>query len=1074
MSQLHTSQLKDLFIIGIDVGSTTTDCALINHTRNNRVECSFKTQTTRDITKGILAAIEKVCEQYRIEQNSEDIITSSSSSNDSTIGPNIMCVIIGTTHFVNAILSFSPDLERVGICRLTSTANECLPPCASFPDALRQSVFGDYFKLDGGYEVDGREMYEINKEQVFEMCQRFQSQNLTNIVVSGVFSPINEQQEEKVAEYIREFYHDRLQELKITCSHTISEMGFMQRENASILNATLKGIAQKICRSFQEAIGSKYDCPFFLTQNDGTVMSPSMAMEFPIFAIQSGPTNSMKGAAFLSKIENAIVVDIGGLTTDVGVLVNGFPRLSNTNVSIGNVLTNFRVPDVHSIALGGGSIVSSSSQLLLHQEEHSKSFSIGPQSVGYNIFKEALIFGGETTTTTDIAVACGLLSMESFQSVLTQNHNETLSSTTTNIEEILSRLNENNYAQQVLHQIHQMVEDAIDHVKTSSTPLPVLLVGGGSVLIDEKNRTFEGTSQVLKPQHYQCANAVGAALAQVSGRVDKVLNIDVASMGSDHENMTTSIMTPLDAREHVIESVKQQAKEKAIRNGARPETVEIIDFECIPLAYVPGNTCRFICKAVGQLDVSVVKNSSSSGWKMHDNGRDNNIHDSTDTNSIQQVVESNNSSRNNAALSSTSTSSNSTSTSSEPRIMNIIENSTLSRREWILTPTDVDYLEIGSGIISSGGGGSPRLASIVARNLIRKCHHNNNSDHSKHHPIKIIQPQDLSPDAFVLPLAVMGAPLVLSEKFFVEEFVKAIETMKNMTNKKIEALFCAEIGGSNSITPLLVSAWTGIPVVDADGMGRALPELQMISYLIYGGNHVPAMLCDDKSNHVIVSSTNPRKPFKSLEELFRPVVVSLGSMCGLLMAPISKEQVLKYTVKNSYSGIWRIGKSVSMARHNFMDPVKSIFQAHQGKLIFVGKIVDVDRKTTSGFNVGKCVLQGNSEFQNMKCEIDFQNEFLVATLLSTEESRETTTARQRTVLGSVPDIIAVVDSQTGLAIQTEELRFGFRVSVLCLACPDLYQTEQALKVVGPKAFGYSDIELNCLQPATFSSVFEEV
>ncbi|EFC37487.1 hydantoinase/oxoprolinase [Naegleria gruberi] len=979
-----------LFIIGIDVGSTTTDCALINYSAGNIVEHSIKTQTSPDITSGIMKAIDQVMMMKNDQQVSGQR------------KGKILCVIIGTTHFVNAILSFSPDLEKVAVCRLGSSANNSLPPCESFPERLKELVLGDYYKIDGGYQVDGREILPVNQDQVQQMCQSLKEKNLKNIVISGIFSPINSEQEKQVADWIREFFnHDS--ELKITCSNEISEMGFMQRENASILNACLKGVSRSICYAFQEAIRSKYACPFFLTQNDGTLIPPNLVTEFPIFTIQSGPTNSMKGAAFLSGVENAIVVDIGGLTTDVGVLVNGFPRLSNNNVSIGNVPTNFRVPDVYSVAMGGGSIVS------FNENEENSSIQIGPKSVGFNIFTESLSYGGNTVTTTDAAVALGLLKNCEWGA-----SPELLSQTT-------QRLGKR--APQIVDKIHSIVEEAIDHVKIASTNVPVLLVGGGSSLIDE-NRKFEGVSKIIKPKHYQCANAVGAALCDVSGRVDTVINIS-ASGGN---------------REKVIETVKKEATEKAIKNGAKPESVEIVDFECIPLAYIPGDSCRFLCKAVGNLDFNSISNNLEFLIEkpLTSSKREERKEQFSNEKTNQSIVNIK---------------------SYQP---NISVSDKDNRKEWILTKTDIDCIEIGSGVVSSGGGGSPKQSAVLARSLL---------SHGKE--IKIISPESIAEDAFVLPVAMMGAPLVIQEKSIVEEFLPAIESMSNFTKKKIEAIFCIEIGGSNSITPLLIAATSGLPVVDCDGMGRAYPELDMVTHFIDGCSPVPTMLLDDMNNQVLITSVNPRNPCKGLESILRPIAVQMGSMSGIILNPISKKELMQSTVHNSYSGVWSIGKGILEAHSQSLDPIQTILNSNNGDLFFSGKISDVNRKTTSGFNIGKCVISGLGKDQGKICIVEFQNEFLRAVIVKDyDPSLETIPQESIQSLAIVPNIISIVDSQTGLAIQTEELRYGFRISVLVLGGTPKFHTPKGLKTVGPTAFGYPEItDLSFIKTNEFKSIF---
>jgi N-methylhydantoinase A/oxoprolinase/acetone carboxylase beta subunit len=245
-----------------------------------------------------------------------------------------------------------------------------------------------------------------------------------------------------------------------------------------------------------------------------------------------------------------MVVDIGGTTSDVGALTHGFPREASVAVDIGGVRTNFRMPDVYSFGLGGGSLVKRDP------------LTIGPQSVGYRITEQALVFGGDILTTTDIAVAAGIASIGDPARVAHLDRT---------------------FVQEALERIQVMVETAVDRMKTSAEPVPVIIVGGGSILI---SRTLAGASEMVKPPHYEAANAVGAAIAQISGEVDRVYSLDGKS------------------RDAALDDAKSEASAKAIEAGADPKTVQIVDVEDVPLTYLPGNATRIRVKAVGDLTLT--------------------------------------------------------------------------------------------------------------------------------------------------------------------------------------------------------------------------------------------------------------------------------------------------------------------------------------------------------------------------------------------------------------------------------------------------------------------------------------
>jgi N-methylhydantoinase A/oxoprolinase/acetone carboxylase beta subunit len=249
-------------------------------------------------------------------------------------------------------------------------------------------------------------------------------------------------------------------------------------------------------------------------------------------------------------VRECAVVDIGGTTTDVGVLQHGFPREASVAVEIGQVRTNFRMPDVLSLGLGGGSLVRTDGDL-----------TVGPESVGYKLDTQALVFGGDTLTATDLAVAGGLADIGD--------------------RGRLSSLNDG-VVERGLALVRRTVADTVDRMKTSPDPVPVVVVGGGSVLLGDE---LPGASELVKPEHFAVANAIGAAIAQVGGEVDRVFSLDQLS------------------RDEALAEAREEATEKAVTAGADRGTVGIVDVEEVPLAYLPSNATRIRVKAVGDLQL---------------------------------------------------------------------------------------------------------------------------------------------------------------------------------------------------------------------------------------------------------------------------------------------------------------------------------------------------------------------------------------------------------------------------------------------------------------------------------------
>lgn len=511
--------------IGIDVGGTNTDAVLMD---GLKVVAKIKTPTTPDVTSGITTALRHVLET------------------SGTATSQIAGVMIGTTHFTNAVVE-RRRLQPTAAVRLGLPATAALPPMVDWPDDLADTLGRHTYLCHGGYEFDGREISAFDPDEIKRVAADIAAKGITAIAVSSVFSPVNPQMEKEAAAILEQ----EISGAHVTLSSEIGRIGLLERENAAILNACLRQLAKETVAAFKRAIAELgISAPLYLTQNDGTLMSAEFAEQYPVLTFASGPTNSMRGAAFLSGLKDAMVVDIGGTTSDVGALTHGFPREASVAVDIGGVRTNFRMPDVYSFGLGGGSLVKRDP------------LTIGPQSVGYRITEQALVFGGDILTTTDIAVAAGIASIGDPARVA---H--------------LDRA----FVQEALERIQVMVETAVDRMKTSAEPVPVIIVGGGSILI---SRTLAGASEMVKPPHYEAANAVGAAIAQISGEVDRVYSLDGKS------------------RDAALDDAKSEASAKAIEAGADPKTVQIVDVEDVPLTYLPGNATRIRVKAVGDLTLT--------------------------------------------------------------------------------------------------------------------------------------------------------------------------------------------------------------------------------------------------------------------------------------------------------------------------------------------------------------------------------------------------------------------------------------------------------------------------------------
>ena len=536
--------------IGIDVGGTNTDAVLMD---GAAVLSSTKTPTTANVSQGIATALRDVIADAGIDTAAID------------------GVMIGTTHFTNAVVE-RKHLTPTACIRLGLPATVCLPPMVDWPQDLRELVGGNAHLAHGGHEFDGREISAFEPNEIREIAEKIKAARLKAIAISSVFSPVNATFEEQSADIVREVIPDA----NITLSSEIGRIGLLERENAAIMNSCLRQLAARTVDGFKAALDElRITAPFYISQNDGTLMNADFAKEYPVLTFASGPTNSMRGAAFLSGLKDAIVVDVGGTTTDIGVLQHGFPRVAALAVDIGGVRTNFRMPDTYSIGLGGGSLVvphppspEPPNAPSLPVGEGARrvdtggrgwGVKVGPQSVGYELTEKALVFGGDVLTATDVIVAVGAADIGSKNAVNSLDAG---------------------LAAAAQARIMEMIAIAVDRMKTSATPVPVIVVGGGSILVTGE---IEGASEIIKPDHFPVANAIGAAIAQVGGECDRIFSLAELS------------------RDEALDQAKSEASERAVNAGANAKSVEIVDVEEVPLAYLPGNATRIMVKAVGDL-----------------------------------------------------------------------------------------------------------------------------------------------------------------------------------------------------------------------------------------------------------------------------------------------------------------------------------------------------------------------------------------------------------------------------------------------------------------------------------------
>jgi len=345
----------------------------------------------------------------------------------------------------------------------------------------------------------------------------------------------------------------------------------------------------------------------------------------------------------------------------------------------------------------------------------------------------------------------------------------------------------------------------------------------------------------------------------------------------------------------------------------------------------------------------------------------------------------------------------------------------------LITEHDLEDIARGAAVLGTGGGGNPYIGKLLARQAIRE-----------YGPVTLVDAAEVPDVAIVVQSAMMGAPTVMVEKLpRGDEAVSALMALQDYLGHPVTHIVCGEAGGINSTIPFVVAARTGLPLVDADGMGRAFPELQMLVPSMYGVPATPMVVADEKGNTVLLNTTGNRWT----ERFARAVTIEMGCTALISLYVMNGRQVRDTMVLGTLSLCQDLGRVITGARAAHTDPVHAVTARLSGHQIFQGRVADVERRTETGFARGRAAVAGLGPYAGSTLELNFQNEHLVA-------------IRDGRVLASVPDLIIVLDSDSAEPITTEDIRYGFRVVVLAAPCDPRWRTEAGLALVGPRYFGY--------------------
>lgn len=512
--------------IGIHAGDTNTHGVLMKGTA---ILADVQLTTTTDIVDGITKAVSIILIKTNVDP------------------AEISAVTVGTSYFSKAIEE-RRNLTPVAVVRLGLPATQAIPPFTDWPADLQEMINGHAYMAHGGYEFDGRAISQLQPPEIQEIANRIRDRGIQAVAISSVFSLVNPSMEEEAAHIIQE----SIPEAVITLSHEIGRMGLLERENAAIMNACLCELAKNVIQTLQQALANlRIHAPLYLSQNDGTLMAANYAERYPVLTFASTSSNAKCGAAFLSGAREAVVIDMGGKTSNIGVLVSGFPHESIFAVYLGGVRVNLRMPDVFTFNLGTGSLVSLDP------------LRIGPESVGQELTKRSLIFGGSDLTAIDIAVAAGITDMGQRSAVAGLSPRK---------------------VDRAMREMQRMVEQAVNQMKVNSAPLVVVLVGSGSILIRPR---LAGALDVIRPDYFAVARAVGAAIGRVGGETDRVYSLSRIS------------------RETALQEARESACAKAAAAGANPSTIQVVDEQVTPLNYLRGNVLRVRIRSIGDLEQGI-------------------------------------------------------------------------------------------------------------------------------------------------------------------------------------------------------------------------------------------------------------------------------------------------------------------------------------------------------------------------------------------------------------------------------------------------------------------------------------
>ena len=506
--------------IGINVGGTNTDAVLLE---DDRVRHAVKTPTTADVTSGVRTALANL-----LEQAGRSVA--------------VDAVMIGTTHFTNAVVQ-RRDLAKVAAVRIGLPASASLPPFCDWPEDLAELVRGQVHMLEGGHEYDGRPIVPFDAAGMREVAMKIRDSDIRSVGIASIFSPLDGGCENEAESILRDVCPD----VAVTVSHRLGRIGLLERENVTLLNACLRQLARATTQAFVDALSaSGIQAPLYLTQNDGTVMLASEAEAYPVYSFASGP-------------------DEQHARRGVPLEALGRHRGRRGRYHHGHRQPAARIPARCQRRRRG--------RRRAHAVPHARPAVARPRrrQPGRRAADHGRAARAWATCSRARAACSGARS--SRRRTWPWRPASSIWAIARRVADLSPAL-----IRESLSVMHAMIEEAVDRMKTDASEVPLIVVGGGSFLVPER---IPGVSEVVQVPHQAVANAVGAAIAQVSGEIDQVF-----------QGLS---------RDQALAEAQRLAEAKAVRAGADPATLAVVEVEDLPLSYLPGNSLRVRLRVVGDI-----------------------------------------------------------------------------------------------------------------------------------------------------------------------------------------------------------------------------------------------------------------------------------------------------------------------------------------------------------------------------------------------------------------------------------------------------------------------------------------